>query len=323
MDKEAQQVCVLELPSQQSVAKSFSNLQLGDEALVEVTVYWMEEPMVLNKFVLANASDILRNVLLKNAPCAWLRVKDANAKPIKAEWVAQSSDGTTELAAVRKVLELCSGQKVSVDSHTAAATAMIMKAMELHDKEATNQLVEWMKEQGTLDVTMGERMARECAIFESGYTPFGSEGVAMELAKHMAAKRNMDLNEIAEDELMELPWVFVLAADFCSLHDKFTAMRRFITYNKDKLSTGDKRGLLHYCDLSELGSKDAKLLCRLDVLGERELNDMLCAIVGKMENKLEQQAKELRASEQKRAEQNAKICAMEKQLEHQADELRK
>ena len=180
--EEAQQVCVLELPSQQSFAKSFSNLQLGDEVTVEVTVPGQNKPMVLNKFVLANASDLLRDVLFKNTPCAWLRVEDANTRPVKAVWVAQSTDGATEGAAVRNVLELCSGQKVSVGTHTAAATAVIMKAMALHDKEATSQLVEWMKEQGTKDVAMGVRMVRECAMFESLYAKSGSEGVAMELA---------------------------------------------------------------------------------------------------------------------------------------------
>ena len=321
--EEAQQVCVLELPSQQSFAKSFSNLQLGDEVTVEVTVPGQNKPMVLNKFVLANASDLLRDVLFKNTPCAWLRVEDANTRPVKAVWVAQSTGGATEGAAVQNVLELCSGQKVSVGTHTAAATAVIMKAMTLHDKQATSRLVEWMKEQGTKDVAMGVRMVCECAMFESLYAKSGSEGVAMELAKHVLARRNMkDWNVAAEDELMELPCVFVLAASFCSPHDKFTAVRRFIKYNWTQLSMGDKRELLQQCDLSELGSKDAKLLCRLDVLGTKELIETLCAIVGKMENKLEQQAEELRASEQERAEQNAKISAMATQLEQQADELR-
>ena len=145
-------------------------------------------------------------------------------------------------------------------------------------------------------------------MFESVYTKSGSEGVAMELAKHVLARRNTNgWNVAAEDELMELPCVFVLAASFCSPHDKFTAVRRFIKYNWNQLSMNDKRELLQQCDLSELGSKDAKLLCRLGVLGTNELIEALCAIVGKMENKLEHQEKELRANEQKRAEQHAKI----------------
>ena len=308
MDKEeAQQVCVLELPSPQSVAKSLGNLQLEDDALVEVTVPGLDKPMVLNKFVLANASDLARDVLFKNASCTWLRVEDANTRPAKAVWVAQSTDGATEGAAVRNVLELCDGQNVSVDTHTAAATAVIMKAMALHDKEATSRLVEWMKEQGRHDVAMGVRMVCECAMFESLYAESGSEGVAMELAKHVLTRRNTkDWNVAAEDELMELPCVFVLAASFCSPHDKFTVMRRFIKYNWSQLSMDDKRELLLQCDLSELGSKDVKLLCRLGVLRTKELIEALCAIVGKMESKLEQQAKELRASEQEQVKQNTK-----------------
>ena len=74
----------------------------------------------------------------------------------------------------------------------------------------------------------------------------------------------------------------------------------------------DKRELLLQCDLSELGSKDAKLLCRLGVLRAKELIEVVCAIVGKMESKLEQQTKELRASEQERAKQNAEIGGNDK-----------
>ena len=84
----------------------------------------------------------------------------------------------------------------------------------------------------------------------------------------------------------------------------------------------DKRELLLQCDLSELGSKDAKLLFMLGVLGTKELIEALCAIVGKMENKLEQQAKEPRPSGQERAEQNAKVEAMANQMEQQTKELR-
>ena len=142
------------------------------------------------------------------------------------------------------------------------------------------------------------------------------------MANNVLTRRNLkDWNAVAEDELMELPPAFVLAADFCTQHDKFMFVRRYIKYNWRQLNMEEKQQLLLQCDLSELGSKDLKMLCKLDVLDTKELNAVLCAIVDKMENKLEQQAKELRASEQERAEQSTKIDYMEKQLEQQVKEL--
>ena len=290
-----------------------------------------DKPMKLNKFVLANSSDILRDALLKNAVCAWLRVEDANARPVKASWVAQSADGATEGAAAKNVLELCSGQKVSVDAHTAAATLAIMNAVELRDTQATKQLVEWMKKQGTLDVGMGARMVRECSMFEDFYNKSAVEGMAVVLAKNVLTRIGLNhWSTTVEDELMELPRVFVLAADFSSPHDKFTVVRRYIKYNKDKLSAEEKRELLLQCELSELDGKDAEQLYRLDVLDTKELNDVLRVVLGRMQSKLEQQAKELRANKHERSEQakdqqtseerrteQSKTLVTEKQLKQQ------
>ena len=310
--KEEQQACVLELPSLQSFAESFRSMQLKDEVTMELTIPGQDKPTKLNKFVLANASDLVRDVLFENAVCAWLRVEDASARPVKAVWVAQSTDPATEGAAVQNVLGLCFGQKVSVDSRTAAATTVIMNAIAFRNTQATEQLVEWMKEQATRDMTLGIRMVRQCAMFESLYTKSCGGDVATALAKHVMTRENMrkHWNAAVEDELMELPLAFVGAADFSSPHDKFTVIRRYVSYNKKELSTEDKRQLLLQCELSELGSKDSKLLCRLDVLSSKELDGWLCAVVGTMESKLEQKEKELQASKKESAELKGTIQKM-------------
>ena len=301
MDNEEQQEqgCVLVLPSQQHFAELFGGLQLEDDVSVELEIPGQDKPVKLNKFVLANASDLLRDVLFKNASCAWLRVVDANARPIKAEWVTQSTDPATEGAAAKNVLELCSGKKVSVDAHTAAETIAIMNALSLCGTEATSQLMEWMKEQVTRDVEVGVRMVRECAMFESLYTKNDNSGRAMELAKHALTRENIkNWNAAVEDELMEMPPAFVLtalAARLCSTHDKFTLLRRYIKYNESSLSGESKRKLLLQCNLRNLDGKDAKHLCKLNVLSAKELNRVLYAVVEQKEKDNQESEKKLGA----------------------------
>ena len=320
MDNEEHQKqgCVLVLPSQQHFAELFGGLQLEDDASVELAIPGQDKPVRLNKFVLANTSDLLRAVLFKNADCAWLRVFDANARPIKAEWVTQSADPATEGAAAKTVLELCSGRRVSVDAHTAAATIAIMNALSLSGIEVTSQLMEWMKEQVARNVEVGVRMVRECAMFESLYTKNNNAGMAMELAKHALTRESMkNWNAAVEDELMELPQAFVLtalAAHLCSTHDKFTVLRRYIKYNESNLSRESKRELLLQCNMMKLDGKDVKHLYKLDVLSAKELNRVLYAVV-------EQQVKDLQESEKKRREQDKRLEPIVKHLEQQAHRL--
>ena len=321
MDKE-EQTCVLVLPSLRSIAGTFTKQQLEDSADLELRVPGFDTPMKLNKVFLVTASQLFANAL-KNADCAWLRMEDANARLVKMEWVAQSTDPATEGAAVQNVLKLCYGQEASVDTHTAAATIAIMNAMQFRDAQATDQLVEWMKEQANQDVAMGIRMVWECARFERLYNNTGRKEVAVELAGHVMTRVDLKKHwdEALVDELMELPPIFVVAVEYGSAHDKFMAMRRYIKYNEQVMSIEDKEELLRQCGLSELDSKDADRLCMLGVFSEKELNTVLCAVLRRTESKLGATEKELQASETKRAEQEKRLENIVKQLDQKEKEL--
>ena len=322
MEEKEEQTCVLVLPSLRSIAGTFTKQQLEDSADLELRVPGFDTPMKLNKVFLVTASQLFANAL-KNADCAWLRMEDANARLVKMEWVAQSTDPATEGAAVQNVLKLCYGQEASVDTHTAAATIAIMNAMQFRDAQATDQLVEWMKEQANQDVAMGIRMVCECGMFERLYNNIGGKEVAVELAGHVMTRVDLKKHwdEALVDELMELPPIFVVAVEYGSAHDKFMAMRRYIKYNEQVMSIEDKEELLRQCGLSELDSKDADRLCMLGVFSEKELNTVLCAVLRRTESKLGATEKELQASEMERVEQGKRLATIAKQLDQKEKEL--